>query len=276
MAEYEGSRDIQRVKAPLDENNWQPWSDQVQSFLEGKDRWKWTTREPAAASAVAGGLSVDDADKQKTADTMARGFIKQQLTSSQVADVRALLTTKAVWDYLRQRYNVADANQDMLNLDSLDHLKYVDGTRLQEHLDRFRRLREQLAPSAFTLNEYYFAARLVLSMPVSWRTTISAINQSHTASTLTVSAVSTILLKEENLRKTLQALETPSFSSAGEAAATALKSTGPHMGQRSTRASATPVQYSLFRTGPLMHAAHIASTLDTLLPSAMRRTAVGL
>ena len=70
MAEYEGSRGIQRVKAPLDENNWQPWSDQVQSFLEGKDRWKWATREPAAASTVAGGLRVEDADKQKTADTM--------------------------------------------------------------------------------------------------------------------------------------------------------------------------------------------------------------
>jgi len=224
---------------------------------------------PGTSSGIGSSRRTERRRRGQTEDGrhMARGFIKQQLTSSQVADVRASL--------LLRRCGTTSGSDTMSQTPTRTCSTLTPWTISNTSTaPGCRRLREQLAPSAFTLNEYYFAARLVLSMPASWRTTISTINQSHTATTLTVSAVSAILLKEENLRKTLQAPRLlPSLLLVKQRPPPSSppvliwpRSTGPPPHQSSIPSS--------HRT--LVHAAHIASTLDTLLPSAMRRTAVGL
>ena len=178
----------------LTDENWFTHKFEQVTALEERGLWgvtEGTDKEPS-------NKSTPDWALWKDMDVSARAQIIQNLSSDTQPLVYGTTTAKEAWQNLKDEFESANLDR-MANIHEIyDHLSYIDGTSMRDHLNKLTILREQLAAMGETISDTSHAMRIIRSLPPSW----DGLAQILRATAPTTKRVKERILAEEQARKT--------------------------------------------------------------------------
>ena len=148
---------------------------------------------------------VEDAggDVKHVKNASARGYIMRRIEHQQREHVKPGLNAHGVWRALCDAHEKQGPQTELRFFNTLMATRYVDGTRMEDHLSTMKELFDRLHALGSPFREHIRASMILSTLPHSW----SAIAATQTAlvsdsNPLTVASVSHVLLEEQTRRAT--------------------------------------------------------------------------
>ena len=173
----------------LNRDNFSEWKASMESALCEKELWSY----------------VEDAggDVKHVKNASARGYIMRRIEHQQREHVKPGLNAHGVWRALCDAHEKQGPQTELRFFNTLMATRYVDGTRMEDHLSTMKELFDRLHALGSPFREHIRASMILSTLPPSW----SAIAATQTAlvsdsNPLTVASVSHVLLEEQTRRAT--------------------------------------------------------------------------
>ena len=184
-----------------------------------------TALEERGLWGITDGIETEPKDKStadwslwRDKDVSARAQIIQNLSPETQPLVYGTTSAKEAWQSLKDEFESANLDR-MANIHEVyDHLTYIDGTSMRDHLNKLMILREQLAAMGETISDTSHAMRIIRSLPPSW----DGLAQILRATAPTTKRVKERILAEEQARRT-----SITFANSGNAQALAANLQNP-------------------------------------------------
>jgi hypothetical protein len=134
----------------------------------------------------------------KDRDVCAKAQIIQNLSSEIQPIVYGCKTSAAIWKALLDEFESKNLDKIANLIEIYNHLTYIEGTPLRDHLNKLAILREQMEAMDHSISDTSHALRMIRHLPPSW----DGICQVLRATQPTVAKVKDRLMAEEQARKT--------------------------------------------------------------------------
>jgi len=134
-------------------------------------------KEKSLLSAIESDLDKSN-HKEIARDNAALILLTLNIKDSQITHVRECTTAKVAWDILKHVHQGIGASGRMVLLQRLWTLRVVEGEDMAEHLNRFRKLTNQvesLSPSGMGMEDNELVTLLSLGLPESYKPIIMAL-----------------------------------------------------------------------------------------------------
>ena len=158
----------------LNVNNFHNWKFRVQMHLEERDLWDIVSGAEKAPTVAAEGKSSEkepssaDLDKWRKSDRKALNAISQTINDSELIHVRNAANSAAAWKKLSEIYEAKEISRESSLRKQLYTLKLTEGDSIQQHINRFMDIVDQLKGIAVTLDNRSMASAFLDTLPKSY------------------------------------------------------------------------------------------------------------
>src|ERR1700744_2552763 len=194
----------------LTDENWITFKFEIKAALQERGLWEvvdGTTDEKKGPNQSKG---PDGFRRWKDQNASARAQIIQNLSPEVQPIVHDADTSADVWQALKDEYESDNLDRVANVREVYDHLAYIEGTPMRDHINKLKILREQLSAMGDAIPETSHAIRMLRLLPPSW----DGVAQVLRTTQPTIKRVKDRLLAEEQARKTAAALTSCSSASA--------------------------------------------------------------
>ncbi len=180
-------------------NNWQVWKYQMQVILEARELWghvDGTATSPALSESSSSNSNAQSAFEKALRKTKA--LLVTSINSDLVHLITECQTPKEIWDKLKERFERNTVANKLFLKQKFFSLKMKDSDSLDEHLRRMKAITDQLAAIKAPIPEDEHIVALLLSLPRSYNTLITALTAK--GDELSLANVHQALMSEEEKR----------------------------------------------------------------------------
>ena len=180
-------------------NNWQVWKYQMQVILEARELWghvDGTATSPALSESSSSNSNAQSAFEKAQRKTKA--LLVTSINSDLVHLITECQTPKEIWDKLKERFERNTVANKLFLKQKFFSLKMKDSDSLDEHLRRMKAITDQLAAIKAPIPEDEHIVALLLSLPRSYNTLITALTAK--GDELSLANVHQALMSEEEKR----------------------------------------------------------------------------
>lgn len=176
--------------AKLNNGNYYVWKYKVELLLIKEEVWHTVEEaQPEAASEI-----------WKKADRKARATIGLLVEDDQLRHIKNATSAKAAWVALQNCHQKATLTNQVYLLKRICNLKLSEGGCMEEHINTYLDLVDQLAALGEVLKDKMIIAMLLCSLPESYNTLIVAL-ETRAEDDLTVELVKSKLIDEAHRRR---------------------------------------------------------------------------
>ena len=208
MSDPSSSTSADRIGAKLNESNFLEWKDNMMGLLMAKKLWNYITT---------------DHDATDINDQQAKGYIWINIEHQQRSHVPAGASAHQTWTALCAKHEQVGPQVIANCIFGITALRYVDGTKMEDHLAKLKEYFTRLDAVNCQLPETVKAVLIIASLSSSW--TVFKQTQTAAASNanpLTVSTICLAILQERDRRLTEERTAQPSIDSPNALAASQL------------------------------------------------------
>ena len=177
-------------------SNWQIWKYQMTAILEARELYghiDGTITRPASDSS-SGAIATFEKAQKKT-----KALIVTSVKSDLIYLITECQTPKEIWDKLKQRFERDTIVNKLFLKQKFFSLKMKESDSLEEHLRRMKVITDQLTAIKATIPEDEHIVALLLSLPRSYNTLVTALTAK--GDELKLSQLHQALLNEDEKRK---------------------------------------------------------------------------
>ena len=177
--------------------NWQIWKYQMTAILEARELYghiDGTLTRPSASDSSSGATASFDKAQKKT-----KALIVTSIKSDLIYLITECQTPKEIWDTLKQRFERDTMVNKLFLKQRFFSLRMKESDPVDEHLRRMKVITDQLAAIKAPIPEDEHIVALLLSLPRSYNTLVTALTAK--GDELTLSQLHQALLNEEEKRK---------------------------------------------------------------------------
>ncbi|KAA8515033.1 hypothetical protein F0562_018180 [Nyssa sinensis] len=142
-----------------------------------------------------------DDEKWKRLHRKTIGHIRQWLDDSVFSHVSNETDAQVLWKKLEARYEQKTATNKAFLIRKLVNMKFKEGGSIEDHLNEFQSVVNQLATMKMVIEDELQALLLLSSLPDSWETLVVTMSNSAPDGKLSMGQVSSSLFNEETRRK---------------------------------------------------------------------------
>ena len=156
--------------------NWQVWKYQMQVILEARELWghvDGTATRPALSESSSSGSSAQSTFEKAVRKTKA--LLVTSINSGLVHLITECQTPKEIWDKLKERFERNTVANKLFLKQKFFSMKMKDSDSVDEHLRRMKEITDQLAAIKAPIPEDEHIVALLLSLPRSYNTLITAL-----------------------------------------------------------------------------------------------------
>ena len=176
--------------------NWQIWKYQMQAILEARELWghvNGSAISPEVSESSAAAQSAFEKAQKKT-----KALLVTSIKSDLVHLITECQTPKEIWDKLKERFERDTVANKLFLKQKFFSLKMKECESLDEHFRRMKEITDQLAAIKAPIPEDEHIVALLLSLPRSYNTLITALTTK--GDDLNLAKVHQALLSEEEKR----------------------------------------------------------------------------
>eukprot|EP00250_Pteridium_aquilinum_P021200 c25051_g1_i1 orf=1172-1807(-) len=200
MASSMKDRDVYDIKK-FDGSNFALWKEQIQDILVQKKQ-KAPILFANRAAALTEHFQVTQYDRDEL-DAMARSTIRLHLAESVYFTVLDCNTAHATWQKLCNTYEQNTPSNKVFLMRKLFNLRMKENGSVAHHINDFESTFAQMRTQQMNLDDELKAIFLLCSLPTSWDTFCTAVNNSAPNGRLVYNSITGSLLSEESRRKTM-------------------------------------------------------------------------
>ena len=177
--------------------DWQIWKYQMTAILEARELYghvDGTLTHPSASDSSSGAIASFEKAQKKT-----KALIVTSIKSDLIYLITECKTPKEIWDTLKQRFERDTVANKLFLKQRFFSLKMKESDSLYEHLRKLKVITDQLAAIKAPVPEDEHIVALLLSLPRSYNTLVTALTAK--GDELNLSQLHQVLLNEEEKRK---------------------------------------------------------------------------
>ena len=177
--------------------NWQIWKYQMTAILEARELYghvDGTLTHPSASDSSSGAIASFEKAQKKT-----KALIVTSIKSDLIYLITECKTPKEIWDTLKQRFERDTVANKLFLKQRFFSLKMKESDSLDEHLRKLKVITDQLAAIKAPVPEDEHIVALLLSLPRSYNTLVTALTAK--GDELNLGQLHQALLNEEEKRK---------------------------------------------------------------------------
>ncbi len=177
--------------------NWQIWKYQMTAILEARELYghiDGTLTRPSVSESSSGAIASFEKSLKKT-----KALIVTSIKSDLIYLITECKTPKEIWDTLEQRFERDTIANKLFLKQRFFSLKMKESDHIDEHLRRMKVITDQLAAIKAPIPHDEHLVALLLSLPRSYNTLVTALTAK--GDELTLTQLHQALLNEEEKRK---------------------------------------------------------------------------